>query len=206
MTGGTAGGTTPPHHPHPFPSNTGEPVYPWAPSFPCPLPFRHAAPCPLLHTLWNPALLCPFLWSPSCPSSFPCALYPPCPPLPPSSCPAPLPAPRCLTVHVAGSHSLALPPAGRGAPPPLRCSVLPALPLSAARHSALRCASLPTPPAFSGALTLSFLTPSPAGGWCLVQAPGAGGGVAGAQRAPAPRTTPPAAGVPPSPPPPAPPH
>ena len=101
MTGGMAGGTTPPNHPIPFPGNTGEPMYPWPPSFPCPLPFRPAAPCPLPPTAWSRAFPCPFPWSPSCPAPFPdvpCPLYLP---LLPSSCPAPLPCtalpvcPRC---------------------------------------------------------------------------------------------------------------
>ena len=59
--GGTAGGTTPPHHPNPFPGNTGEPMYPWPLSFPCPLPFRPAAPCPLPPTPWSLAFPCPSL-------------------------------------------------------------------------------------------------------------------------------------------------
>ena len=120
--------------------------------------------------------------------------------------PHPCPAPRCLPVHAGGTNSLAPPPIGRCAPPPLRCSVLPALPLSTARHWVARCAPLPTPPVHPGALTLAFLTASPAGGWCLVLAPGAAGDGAGAQCAPAPRTTLPAGGAPPSPPPAAPPH
>ena len=97
MTGGMAGGTTPPHHPNPFPGNTGEPMYPWPPSFPCPLPFRPAAPCPLLPTHRSPAFPCRFPWSPSCPAPFPCAPCPLCLPLPPSTCPAPLP---CTALHV----------------------------------------------------------------------------------------------------------
>ena len=120
--------------------------------------------------------------------------------------PHPCPAPRCLCFHFPGSHSLALPPAGRGAPPPLRCSALPPLPLSASHHWAARCAPLPTLPAAPGAPTLSSPTPSPTSRWCPVPAPGAGGDGASAPRVPAPRTAPPAGGAPPSPPPPVPPH
>ena len=180
-----AGGKTPAHQPHSFHWNTGEPMYPWPPSFPCPLPSRVAFPG---------ALLVPLL--------FLCALCPYCLLLVPHPCPVP----RCLPVHVAGSHSLALPPAARGALPPQACSVLSGLPLSAARHWDVRCAPLPTPPVLPCALTLPFLTPSPAGRWCLVQALGDYGDGAGALCAPACRTAQPAGGAPPSPPPPASPH
>ena len=156
MTGGMAGGTTPLHQHHPLPGNTGEPMYPRPPAFPCPLPVRPAFPCP-------------FPWSPSCSPLFPCAHF---------ACsyrlllaPHPCPAPRCLPVHFAGSHSLALPPAGRGAPPLLRCSVLPALPLYAARHWVVRCAPLPTPPVNPGAPTFPPLSCSQ---W-MVSCPGSGG-------------------------------
>ena len=91
MTGGMAGGTTPPHQPNPFPGNTGEPMYPRPPAFPCPLPVRPAFPCPLLPAPWGPAFPCPLPWSPSCPAPFPCALCPLCLLLPPSSSPASLP-------------------------------------------------------------------------------------------------------------------
>ena len=57
----------------------------------------------------------------------------------------PCPSPRCLPVHFTGSHPLALPPAGRGAPSLLRCSVLPSLPLSAVQHWFARCACPPDP-------------------------------------------------------------
>ena len=120
--------------------------------------------------------------------------------------PHPCPAPRCLCAHFAGFHPLALPPAGRGTPPPLRCFVLPALPRSAPRHWAARCAPLPTPPAPPSAPTLSSLTPSATGRWCPVPAPGAGRNNACAPRAPAPCTAPPAGSPSPSPPPPVPPH
>ena len=82
---------------NPFPGNTGEPMYPWSPSFPCPLPFRPTAPCPLLPTPWSRACPCPFLWSSSCPALFRCVPCPLCSPLPPSTCPAPLP---CVALPV----------------------------------------------------------------------------------------------------------
>ena len=82
--GGTAGGTTPPHHPNPAPGNTGEPMYPRPPPFPCPLPCCPIAPRPLPPTPWGPAFPCPFPCSPCCPAPFACL------PLPASTCSAPL--------------------------------------------------------------------------------------------------------------------
>ena len=90
MTGGMAGGTTPPHQPNPFLGSTGDPMYPRPPVFPCPLPTRLAFPCPLLPAPCCPAFPCPFFWSPSCPSPIHCAPCPLCLFLPLSSSPASL--------------------------------------------------------------------------------------------------------------------
>ena len=88
--GGTAGGTTPPHHPTLLPGNTGEPMYRRPLPFPCPLPCCPIAPRPLPPTLWSAASPCPFPCSPCCLAPFPCL------PLPPSTCPAPLPCTAVL--------------------------------------------------------------------------------------------------------------
>ena len=135
MTGRMAGGTTPPHQPNPFSGNTGDPMYQRPPAFPCLLPTRPAFPCPLLPTPWSPVFSCPFPWSSSCPAVFPRVLCPLFLPLPPSSSPHPCPAPRCLPVDFAGSHSLAFPPAG---PDARRCC------------AALSCMPFPSPQPATG--------------------------------------------------------
>ena len=195
------------------------------PTIPIPSPGTPVSPCThsyppslavCLFALLPCAPCCPLLGVPHARVPCPGALLVPLPslayrahyarPYRPLLVPHPCPAPRCLCVHFAGSHSSAFPSAGRGAPPPLRSSVLPALPLSEPRHWAAPCAPLPTPPALPSVPNLSSLTLSPTGRWCSVPAPGASGDRAGATSAPAPRTAPPAGGAPPSPPPPALPH
>ena len=174
---------------------------PFALSPRCPVP---RAPCCLLRGV--PPSRVPFPGPLLVPVLSPFVPCPRCLPLPPSSCPAPLP---CTALPLCPRRWLPLscsPSRWPRCPSAARCPVLPALPLSASRHWAYRCAPLPTPPALPGALTLSSLTPSPTGRWCPVPAPGAGGNGAGAPRAPAPRTAPPASGAPPFPPPPALPH
>ena len=194
-----AGRTTPLHHPHPFSGNVDDPTYPPQPTFSCPLPACPAFPCPLLPGVLPslvpfpgaplaPLLSLAHLLRPSRSCRFLLALHP---------CPVPL-----LPVQFPPPTSLALPPAGRGAPRLLRCSAQPALPLCAIRHWVGRCAPPLSPPAHPGAPTFPSPTPSPAGRWCLAQASGPGGDGAGAPCAPAPRIAPSTGGAPPSPPPP----
>ena len=147
MTGGMAGGTTPAHHPNAFPGNTGEPMYPRPPSFPCPLPFRPAAPCHLLPTPWSHACPCPIPWSPAGPAPFSCVPCPLCSPLPLSTCPAPLP---CTVLPVCPFRWLPLPCSPSRWP---RRPSAAALPCSASppslRNSPLGC-PLCSPPDLSG--------------------------------------------------------
>ena len=168
----------------------------------CPLALLSLPPCCLLPGVL-PSLV-PFLAAPltpllslahlvhcACSCCFLLSLHP---------CPVLL-----LPVRFTGPHSLALPPAGRGALPLLRCSAKPALPLSAVCHWVGCCAPLLSPPAHPGARTFRPLNPSQAGRWSQAQTSGPGGDGAGAPCAPAPRTEPSAGGTPRSPPPPAPP-
>ena len=134
----------------------------------CPLALLSFAPCCLLPGVLPslvsfpaaPLLCVTHLIHPAGSCCFLRALYP---------CPVPL-----LPASFADSHSLVLPPAGRGVPPLPCCSAKHAHPLPAVRHWVGCCAPLLSPHAHPGAPTFPSLTPSQDSRWCRAQALGAG--------------------------------